>query len=271
MGQPSTALADWRWAQATDARNWIENAHVDLSSPNSWLDTAICLRILLYNSGDKVEDSGYKIRYRVDAGTWTDVTTSSSYVRATDHPYRTDGQGTSQELGSGTFDEGYWDEDGSVASFQLASGQEAENEHCITFRSAECPGHTVEVSIFFDDNGNLDGYTYSDPSCVFTGVDDCVADDLSTGTPTLGQPDIGQVHALAANDLATGSPVLDQPTAGHVHNLSADNLSTGAPTLDQPTAGHIHNLSADDLATGAPVLDQPDIGQEHVLYGRRTG
>lgn len=167
MGQPNTVLADWQWFEDDVGHTQIENAHTNLSSPDSYLDTTIGLRVLLDNTGDKVETDGYKIRYRVDAGSWVDVTTSSSYVRAVTSSQHSDGDSTSQVLGGGTFDEGYWDTNGGVASYTLTNGQESENEHILQFRSADCGGHTVEVSIFFDDNGSLDGYTYSDPSCTF--------------------------------------------------------------------------------------------------------
>lgn len=170
MGQPSTACIDWRYAQATDSRNWIENPHVDLSDPDSWLDTTLCIRWLLYNSGDKVEADGYVLRYRVNGGSWVAVTTTSDYVRAVDHPYRTDGQATSQELGSGTYDEGYWDDNGVIAEFNLANGQESENEHSFQFLSDDCAGTTIELQLAFDTPLDLDGYTYSHPSSTFTAA-----------------------------------------------------------------------------------------------------
>ena len=169
MGTPNTVCADWRWAQDTAARNWIEDPHVDLSDPNSWLDTNICLRFLLDNTGAKDETDGYIIQYRVDAGSWEGITTSSSYVKSVSSGNFTDGDATSQELGAGTFDEGYWDDDGGVASYTLAQGQESENEHNFQFISADCSGHTIEVRVVFDGGAALDGYTYSDPSCTFAG------------------------------------------------------------------------------------------------------
>lgn len=186
MGQPFTVCADWRWAQDTASRNWIENAHTDLSSPDSWLDTNICLRFLLDNTGDKIETDGYIIQYRVDAGTWTPITTTSSYVKAVSSSNFTDGDGTSQELGSGTFDEGYWDDNGVIGSYSLQNAQEGENEHCFQFISTDCQGTTVEIRVIFDDGiTTLDGYTYSNPSCTFAGGGDQPYDNRKIARNTL--------------------------------------------------------------------------------------
>ncbi|MFO0270408.1 MAG: hypothetical protein ACK53W_07735 [Gemmatimonadota bacterium] len=44
------------------------------------------------------------------------------------------------------------------------------------------------------------------------GTVNLTADGLTTGTPTLGSPALGQVHALSATGLATSPPTLGQPT-----------------------------------------------------------
>ena len=38
-----------------------------------------------------------------------------------------------------------------------------------------------------------------------------LADSISTGSPTLGTPSIGQVHVLAASGITTGAPTLGTP------------------------------------------------------------
>jgi hypothetical protein len=171
MGTANTGCTDWRWEYDDgDGGSHIQNAHVDLSSPDSWLDTNICWRALLYNSGDKNEEDGYRLEYSIDAGSnWDPVTTSSSYVRSASSGNFTDGDSTSQELGAGTFDEGYWDDNGSIASYTLAQTKESEHEFCFQFRSADCGGQTVLIRIAFDDGSDLDSYTYSNPSCTFAG------------------------------------------------------------------------------------------------------
>ena len=91
------------------------------------------------------------------------------------------------------------------------------------------------------------------------------ASDLSTGSPTLDTPALTQVHTLAASDLATGTPILGTPTLGVSHVLTANNLTSGTPELDSPALGQVHVLTATDLATTVPLLDSPTLTQEHVL------
>ena len=96
-------------------------------------------------------------------------------------------------------------------------------------------------------------------SCIFGGINasyvhHLVADDLSAGVPTLGQPDIGQAHALMADGIDTGEPVLGTPTVDGVNDLIADDLTTGAPVLGEPLLNPIY---PDDLVTGAPTLGTP--------------
>lgn len=201
MGQPSTACTDWRWEYDDgDGGSHIENAHTNLSSPSSWLDTNICWRALLYNSGDKVETDGYRLEYSINAGVdWVAVTTSSSYVRSASSGNFTDGDSTSQELGAGTFDEGYWDDTGSIASYTLTNGQESEHEFCFQFRSADCSGQTVLVRIAFDDGADLDGYTYSNPSLIFPGGLSQANFRVRSGDDQLLNADAGWAGALNAN------------------------------------------------------------------------
>ncbi|HEV7285892.1 MAG TPA: hypothetical protein VGN75_13640, partial [Kaistia sp.] len=53
----------------------------------------------------------------------------------------------------------------------------------------------------------------------------------------LGQPLLGQIHALIANSLVTAAPTLAQPALGQRHDLVANNLTAGNPTLGQPSLG----------------------------------
>ena len=209
MGTANTVCADWQWFEDDAGHSTIENAHTDLSSPDSYLDTTIGLRILLDNTGSKDETDGYKIMYSINAGVdWYDITTSSSYVKAVNGSQHNDGDSTSQELGSGTFDEGYWDEDGGVASYTLAQGQESENEHYIQFISGDCPGNTVEIKVVFDGGADVDGYTYSDPSTTFSAADVYVTPGAAESrasaedpTPVLGSitltPGVAESNASA--------------------------------------------------------------------------
>ena len=63
----------------------------------------------------------WQLQYSLNSGTWTDVTTSSSVVKAYDNSNLTDGAATTQRLsgGIGSFGAGEISEDGLVDDLQI--------------------------------------------------------------------------------------------------------------------------------------------------------
>lgn len=103
---------------------------------------------------------------------------------------------------------------------------------------------------------------------VSSGTDAMTAAGITTGSPTLDAPTIGQVHVLTSTNITTAAPTLDAPTLGQTHVLTSTTITTGAPTLDAPTlaeASGTDALTAAGITTAAPTLDAPTIGQTHVL------
>ena len=97
-----------------------------------------------------------------------------------------------------------------------------------------------------------------------SGTDDLVADNVETGSPTLGTPTLGQVHALGAG-MSIGLPTLDAPVLGQVHGLTPTGVATGSPTLDTPVVGQVHPFTPTELITGSPDVGEPTFGQIHAL------
>ena len=98
--------------------------------------------------------------------------------------------------------------------------------------------------------------------------DNLLADDIATGTPTLTNAVIGQIHGLNANDVATDAPTLTNATLGQKHVLLAEDIAIGAPTLTSPALAEASEpdvLTADDIDTGSPTLTVSAIGQIHAL------
>jgi len=171
MGQPYLDQDSFRWRDDDAlAGTWLEATNDPLSNPESYLDTNIRLRFLLQNTGDKDETDGYRFAYTINGGTnWYPVTTTSNYVRSVSSDYFADGDSTSQEIGSGTHDEGYFDEaSGAIAAFTFAQGQESENEFVFQFRSADISGHTIGLRMEYSGGGGLDSYT-NEVSVTFPG------------------------------------------------------------------------------------------------------
>lgn len=100
-------------------------------------------------------------------------------------------------------------------------------------------------------------------------TDALTASDLVVGSPVLGAPSLGQVHALTATGITTSAPVLGSPALGQVHSLTASDLVAGAPVLGTPSlienAADVDALTAADFVVGSPALGTPALDQIHVL------
>lgn len=175
MGQPNTVQQDFRWRNDDDGEadaTWIKLANTDLDD-NPTKDVPIRIRFNLQNTGSKDEASStYGLEYRINGVTWTTVTTTSSYVKSVGSANTTwtltDEDSLTQQLGSGTFDEGYWDDTGVTGAFVIAQGQEAEVEYCIQFVGSDIGADTIELRVVHG-GAALDGYSNT-PSTVFTPI-----------------------------------------------------------------------------------------------------
>ncbi len=153
MGQPYYDQDSFRWREddgSESGATWIHAANVNLSSPQ--LDYTYRLRYLLQNTGDKDGTMTPRLEYQYNGGSWTQVTTSSNYVRSIASSYVSDGTACTQQIGSGTHDEGYFDSNGSITGFTFAQQQESENEWCFRFRSADIGGG-ANVKLRVTNNG----------------------------------------------------------------------------------------------------------------------
>lgn len=92
-----------------------------------------------------------------------------------------------------------------------------------------------------------------------------VANNLSTGAPTVGAPELGQVHVFTATGIATGAPTVASPALTQAHALTAAGIATGAPTVGAPALGQINALTSTGIATGAPTVGTPAAGLLYVL------
>lgn len=128
-------------------------------------------------------------------------------------------------------------------------------------------GTTAAVAVGWTMNVNEDWIVETDRFTFTVTQNDLTADDLSSGTPTLTTPAIGQIHVLNAADLSSGTPMLTVATLAQVHALFGDDITTGVPTLTVPNLAEqaSDDLTADDLDAGTPTLTSPAIGQIHAL------
>ena len=140
-----------------------------------------------------------------------------------------------------------------------------------TATKAEWQAAQVHIYFVINRDGGGDSVVERVYAAELTGTytadtsDDLTADDLNSGTPTLGSPAIGQVHTLNAGDVSTPSPTLTSAVIGQKHVITADDLASGTPTLTSPALGITHPLLAEDIASGTPTLTAAALGQVHTL------
>lgn len=166
-GTPNTVQQSFRWRNDNGSESgatWKAATNANPSLSASDYDSNMRLRCMLENTGTKDESDGYIWVYEINDGTPTAITTTSSFVKAVaslDTSWTiNDGDSTTQQIGAGTHDEGYMDEDGTIASFTLAQSQESENELVFQIVGADFSGgEKLEIYMRFDNNTDLDGYT----------------------------------------------------------------------------------------------------------------
>ena len=99
------------------------------------------LRVRLQESGGKsgATSDDFRLQYRKNGGTWTNVTTTSSNVKGFDSSDLTDGGATTNRLsgGSGSFVAGKISETGEVVDHQLTANNYTEHLYSLTLISAD--------------------------------------------------------------------------------------------------------------------------------------
>lgn len=132
------------------------------------LDENFRIRFLVQEYGGKAgSDIDFQLQYSLNGSDWYDVTSSSSYVRAFSSGYYSDGDDTTQQVGSGSnyvtnndcMDSG----DGACGgtNCDIGAGYEVECEFCIQLRSADLSAtDTVQLRLTAEGD-ELDSYTHT--------------------------------------------------------------------------------------------------------------
>jgi hypothetical protein len=94
------------------------------------------------------------------------------------------------------------------------------------------------------------------------GSVDITSDGITTGSPAMGTPTMGQVHALTGAGIAAGAPDVDAPSIGQIHALTGSGITAGSPTLGAPDVIK-DDLTASGIVTGIPSVGAPTTGQVH--------
>ena len=163
MTNAVTVQEQFRWREddgSETAATWMAAEDVNPAEEDFSYDTNYRLRILIQNTGGKDETDGYVFAYSIDDGTWTGISPISDFVRGVTSGNVTQGDATTQQVGSGTHTGGRIDAGAGVASYTLPQGEESEHELVFQFRSVDFSGgEKVEIKLMFDNVADIDGYT----------------------------------------------------------------------------------------------------------------
>ncbi len=125
----SESAATWQAAADT---NWVQA-----------VDYNFRVRFVIQETvGSAAADKTLQLEYKLNTGSWTDVSGASSVVRATASPNVADGADTTQQIGAGTFvtpNAGFDEANGQAGGTTLdfSGNDEVEVEYCLQIRSAD--------------------------------------------------------------------------------------------------------------------------------------
>ena len=147
------------------AATWIAALNTNFTQD---VDTNFRIRFLIQETED-VADANvqFQLQYNYEGGGWNDVNGSSSVVRSFASSEFTDGDDTTQQLGSGTFisnndcmDEANGLVGGANLDFTATANQEVEAEFCIQIRDADTSGgDTIQLRLIKEADEALTTYT----------------------------------------------------------------------------------------------------------------
>lgn len=137
-------------------------------------DSVVLLRLLVEATGiaiDTEPDPDWRLQYRKNGGTWTNVTTTSSDVKGYNSSNLTDGGATTNRLtgGTGSFLAGLISEDGLADGSDPQAGQFTEYLFALTVVSADTADADTLDFRLLRDGSTLDTYTVTPTITVSDG------------------------------------------------------------------------------------------------------
>ena len=152
---------------------WIEAANTDWTQA---VDVNFRVRFVVKeNNSANPANFGCQLQYNLAAAGWNDVNATSSVVQSSASPNLADRAVLTQQLGSGTFSAGAFDEvDGELTEAlddtDIAQNTEGEYEFCVQIRSADVTdAQTLQLRLVWDSGAALTGYTQTPTITVSEG------------------------------------------------------------------------------------------------------
>jgi hypothetical protein len=232
-----TAVADGRSAVAAAGAD----ATLDVDT-----DYGVSFRI--ENRGGHETVTQYKLQYRLNGGTWTDVTTSSDVVIAVATADYADGDDVAEFIG-GT---------GAYVSNNNAA---CDNDAAFTLPAALSADQAFECHFTFQ----VVGADVSDEDTIQLRIveSDGTVLDAYTDTPTI------TVNAGAGEKTASGTPAAQSATAAGTAERVV--TSSGAPAAQSATVAGTADIEGSHTSSGAPAAQSATVAGTAERELRETG
>jgi len=156
----------WRYNNHDEA-NATWRAAVNITPSTIYPLVAYRLRFLLQEYGGcdgSPSGNSFRLRARINSGTWQSVTSTSTYVRLTNSGL-VNGSDTTQQLGTGSF---ISNNDGQIESSspwacpsQITANSEVEVEYGVIFLADLSDSDDIDLKVEYDDGTQLDDYVNS--------------------------------------------------------------------------------------------------------------
>ena len=91
--------------------------------------------------------------------------------------------------------------------------------------------------------------------------------------PTVGSPNLTQVHALTASGVSADNPTVDSPALVLIRSVTPTGIASGAPVVGAPALGQAQALILTGVQAAAPTVDSPALAHKYSLQasGISTG
>ena len=244
----------------TDETDSTSKAGVGVDIVNQALDENILVRFLVKETaGNAASNIRPQLEIRLNGGTYQNVTGASTIGRSFDSTKLTDGDDTTQRIGSGTFvtdNNGVDDANGAAGATSFVGNDEAEYVYCFQVRSADVSAGNVEVRL---DPATIDNYTDTEIKITIEAAGDIAATvPMVFGSTSADLEGTGKLDALAA--MVMGAPVVNLTDASGVSPISATvPMAFAGSVVDLEGTGKLDALVA--MVMGAPVVDLEGTGK----------
>jgi len=233
--------------------SWIDAANSDWTQD---VDTNFRVRFLIQESGAGTASgtlnhaSGFSsLQYNLGGAGWNSVTDSSSVVimSASSDPF-TNGDVTTQQLGSGTFVDGFiLDSENITDSASFSGDDETEVEYCLQIVGADVSDtDTIQLRVVGEDGSGVVLNSYTNTPTITVNIPAGVTIDVPLGTFTIN----GQLPSVATG-AAVDTPLGTFTLSGQLPSVVIDaavNTPLGTFTL----AGQLPDVLV-DVAINAPL------------------